>query len=208
MIHIIDYGAGNITSVQRALKFLGVESVITPDPQVVRRAERIVFPGVGNAASAMEVLRERGLDQALREAFARGTPILGICLGAQIVMTSSEEGDIECLNLIPGECKRFVLSDPALKIPQMGWNRVRPVQPHPVLNGLGAEEEFYFVHSYYPRPEDPNCVLAECEYGIVFPAVIGRANLIAAQFHLEKSGPAGLRLLRNFVAWKGTLRDS
>lgn len=208
MIHIIDYGAGNITSVQRALKFLGVKSVITPDPEAVRRAGRVIFPGVGNAAAAMEVLRERGLDQALREACARGTPILGICLGAHIVMTRSEEGDIECLNLIPGECKRFVFSDPALKIPQMGWNRVRPVQPHPVLNGFGADEEFYFVHSYYPRPDDPTCVLAECEYGIVFAAVIGRANLVATQFHLEKSGPAGLRILRNFVAWNGTARDS
>jgi glutamine amidotransferase len=203
MIHIVDYKAGNITSVQRALKSLGVDSVITPDPEVVRRAERIIFPGVGNAAAAMEALRERGLDRALREAFARGTPILGICLGAQIALTRSEEGNTECLNLIPGESKRFSFSDPALKIPHMGWNRIRLVHSHPVLKGIGAAEEFYFVHSYYPQPEDPKFVLAECEYGIVFPAVIGRANLIAAQFHPEKSGPAGLRILSNFAAWDG-----
>jgi len=203
MIHIVDYKAGNITSVQRALNFLGVESLITPDPDAIRRAEKVIFPGVGQAASAMKALRERGLDFALREAFARGVPILGICLGAQIALTRSEEGEADCLNLMPGESKRFAFSDPALKIPHIGWNRVRPVQDHPVLQGMGADEEFYFDHAYYPLPEDPACILAECEYGITFPAVIGSANLIAAQFHPEKSGPAGLRLLGNFVAWNG-----
>jgi glutamine amidotransferase len=180
-----------------------VESVITPDPDAIRRAEKIIFPGVGQAASAMQALLERGLDQALREAYARGTPILGICLGAQIVLTHSQEGDTRCLNLVAGECKRFSFSDSAFKIPHMGWNRVLPVRPHPVLKGMGPDEEFYFVHSYYPRPEDPQFVLAECEYGIIFPAVIGRANLVAAQFHPEKSGPAGLRILSNFAAWDG-----
>jgi glutamine amidotransferase len=189
--------------VRRALESLGVESVITPDPDAIRRAEKIIFPGVGQAASAMQALLERGLDQALREAYARGTPILGICLGAQIVLTHSQEGDTRCLNLVAGECKRFSFSDSAFKIPHMGWNRVLPVRPHPVLKGMGPDEEFYFVHSYYPRPEDPQFVLAECEYGIIFPAVIGRANLVAAQFHPEKSGPAGLRILSNFAAWDG-----
>jgi imidazole glycerol-phosphate synthase subunit HisH len=203
MIHIVDYKAGNITSVRRALESLGVESIITPDPDAIRRAEKIIFPGVGQAASAMQALHERGLDQALREAYTRGTPILGICLGAQIALTHSEEGDTGCVNLLPGESKRFSFSDPAFKIPHIGWNRVVPVRPHPVLKGMGADEEFYFDHSYYPRPEDPRCVLAECEYGIIFPAVIGRANLVAAQFHPEKSGPAGLRILSNFVAWDG-----
>ncbi len=203
MIHIIDYKAGNITSVRRALESLRVESVITPDPDAIRRAEKIIFPGVGQAASAMQALRERGLDAALREAFARGTPILGICLGAQIVLAHSEEGDTKCLGLLAGECKRFSFSDPTYKIPHMGWNRVVPVRLHPVFSGVGPEEEFYFVHSYYPRPEDPQCVLAECEYGIIFPAVIGRANLVAVQFHPEKSGPVGLRILNNFAAWDG-----
>jgi imidazole glycerol phosphate synthase, glutamine amidotransferase subunit len=203
MIHIVDYKAGNITSVRRALESLGVESVITPDPDAIRRAEKIIFPGVGQAASAMQALLERGLDQALREAYARGTPILGICLGAQIALTHSEEGDTSCVNLLPGESKRFSFSDPAFKIPHIGWNRVVPVRPHPVLKSMGADEEFYFDHSYYPRPEDPQFVLAECEYGIIFPAVIGRANLVAAQFHPEKSGPAGLRILSNFAAWDG-----
>jgi len=203
MIHIVDYKAGNITSVQRALIHLGVESAITPDPDILRRSEKVIFPGVGQAASAMEVLRARGLDAALREAFTRGTPILGICLGSQIVLDRSEEGDTACLGLLPGVSKRFVFSDPALKIPHMGWNRIRLVRDHPVLKGVLAEEELYFVHSFYPQPEDPGCEIAECEYGSPFPAVIGRANLIAAQFHPEKSGPAGLRILRNFVEWNG-----
>jgi glutamine amidotransferase len=203
VIHIVDYKAGNITSVKRGLTHLGVDSVITPDPDVLRRAEKIIFPGVGMAASAMEVLRARGLDAALREAYAQGTPILGICLGSQIVLDRSEEGDTACLGLLPGISKRFVFSDPSLKIPHMGWNRLRKKREHPVLRGSSTDEEFYFVHSYYPQPADPESVIAECEYGSPFPAVIGRANLIAAQFHPEKSGPAGLRILRNFVEWNG-----
>jgi glutamine amidotransferase len=205
MIHIVDYKAGNITSVKRALNHLGVESVITPDPDVLRRAGKVIFPGVGQAASAMEALRERGLDEALREVFARGTPILGICLGSQIILAHSEESDTSCLGLLPGASRKFSFSDPSLKIPHMGWNRIRILRQHPVLEGVSAEQEFYFVHSYYPQPEDPACVIAECEYGTAFPAVIGRANLLAAQFHPEKSGPAGLRILRNFTAWNGRL---
>jgi glutamine amidotransferase len=204
MIHIVDYKAGNITSVQRALAHLGVVSHITPDPAVLRRAEKVIFPGVGQAGSAMEVLRARGLDAALRDLFARGTPILGICLGSQIVMTRSEEGDTDCLNLVPGASRRFELSDPTLKIPHMGWNRIRILRDHPFLQGVRPEEEFYFVHSYFPQPDDPSFVVAECEYGAAFPAVIGRANLVAAQFHPEKSGEAGLRLLRNFLEWDGS----
>jgi glutamine amidotransferase len=203
MIHIVDYKAGNITSVQRALAHLGVESVITPDPDILRRAEKVIFPGVGQAASAMEILRARGLDAALRDAYALGTPILGICLGSQIVLDHSEEGDTECLGLLRGVSKQFAFSDPSLKIPHMGWNRIRILRTHPVLEGTTAEEEFYFVHSYFPQPEDPGCVMAECDYGSPFPAVIGRANLIAAQFHPEKSGRAGLRILQNFVQWNG-----
>jgi glutamine amidotransferase len=206
MIHIVDYKAGNITSVQRALTHLGAESVITPDPDILRRAGKVIFPGVGQAASAMEVLRERGLDRALRKIFEQGTPILGICLGSQIVLARSEEGDTSCLGLISGESKRFSFADPSIKIPHMGWNRIRLVRTHPVLEGIGANDEFYFVHSYYPQPEDPASVIAECVYGSAFPAVIGRASLIAVQFHPEKSGAAGLRILQNFIRWDGRER--
>jgi glutamine amidotransferase len=203
MIQIVDYKAGNVTSVQRALRSLGVESALTPDPEVVRRAECVIFPGVGNAAAAMEVLRERGLDQALREAFTRGTPILGICLGAQIALSRSEEGGTACLDLIPGVTRLFALGDRALKIPHMGWDSIRTVRPHPILQDIRAEDEFYFVHSYYPLPAERDDVIAECEYGGYFPAVIGRGNLVAMQFHPEKSGPPGLRILRNFIEWDG-----
>jgi glutamine amidotransferase len=206
MISIVDYKAGNITSVQRALTYLGIESVVTPDPDVLRRADKVIFPGVGQAASAMEALRERGLDAALKEVFARGMPILGICLGSQIVLTRSEEGDADCLGLLPGVSKRFVFSDPALKIPHMGWNRIRRKREHPLLEGIRPQEEFYFVHSYYPQPEDPDCVIADCEYGSFFPAVIGQSNLVAMQFHPEKSGPAGLRILQSFARWNGDER--
>jgi glutamine amidotransferase len=203
MIAIVDYKAGNLTSVKRALDHLGIEGCVTPDPDVVRHAERIIFPGVGHAGSAMAVLRERGLDQALREAFARGTPILGTCVGAQVVLSHSEEGDTVCLGLIEGECERFRLDDPALKIPHVGWNQVSLVQDHPVLRGIANGAEFYFVHSYFLRPADPARVYGTAQHGITFPAIIGQRNLIATQFHAEKSGPVGLGLMRNFAAWNG-----
>jgi glutamine amidotransferase len=205
MIYIVDYKAGNVTSVQRALRALGVESALTPDPDVIRRADRVIFPGVGAAGAAMAVLRQTGLDQALVDARARGIPILGICLGAQIILDRSEEGNTECVGLLPGITRRFALSDPMLKIPHMGWNRIRTLRHHPLLEGIRPEDEFYFVHSFYPDPASAGDIVADCDYGIAFPVVIGRDNLIATQFHLEKSGPLGLRMLRNFVDWDGTV---
>jgi glutamine amidotransferase len=206
VIAIVDYKAGNLTSVKRALEHLGLEGCITPDPDVVRRAERIIFPGVGHAATAMAVLHERGLDQALREAHARGTPILGTCVGAQVILSHSEEGDTACLGLLPGNCERFRPDDPALKVPHMGWNEVSLVagREHPVLRGIPPGSEFYFVHSYYLRPADPQAILATSEHGVTFPAIVGHGNLIATQFHSEKSGPVGLAILRNFAGWSGT----
>jgi glutamine amidotransferase len=205
MIAIVDYKAGNLTSVKRALDHLGIAGCVTPDPDVVRRAERIIFPGVGHAGSAMAVLKERGLDQALREAFARGTPILGTCVGAQIVLSHSEEGDTECLGLVAGECKRFRPDDSALKVPHMGWNEVSLVKAHPVLADIPNGAEFYFVHSYFLWPDDPAQVLATSEHGVTFPAIIGQHNLLATQFHSEKSGPMGLTILRNFSSWSGSI---
>lgn len=201
MITIVDYKAGNLTSVQRALNHLGIENRISADPEVVRRSERIIFPGVGHAGAAMEVLQSRGLDSALTESFTRGTPILGICIGCQIILTHSEEGDTPGLNLIPGICPRFQLQDQALKIPHMGWNTVTVTQPHPVLEHLKPGGAFYFVHSYYPQPTDEASVFATCEYEITFSVAIGLDNLFAVQFHAEKSGPLGLKLLENFARW-------
>ena len=202
MITIVDYKAGNLTSVKRALDHLGIENRISADADEVRRAERIIFPGVGAAGAAMSILRERGLEMALKDAFTAGTPILGICIGCQIILEHSEEGDTECLGLLSGKTIRFSVHDPLLKIPHMGWNTVSVTKPHPVLAHLRPGDEFYFVHSYYPQPADPEQIYATSEYGITFPVAIGVDNLFAVQLHAEKSGPLGLKLLENFANWK------
>jgi len=206
MIAIIDYKAGNLPSVKRACDFLGIESEITHDPQTVSKAQRIIFPGVGHANSAMETLRSRGLDRALKEAFSQSRPILGICLGTQIILNHSDEGDTKCIGLIGGNCPRFSLNDPLLKIPHMGWDSIQLLKKHPVMTDVGENDEFYFVHSYYPQPSDPAFIIGTCEYEVTFPAVIGTGSLIATQFHPEKSGPAGLRILRNFAIWDGKVQ--
>jgi glutamine amidotransferase len=203
MILIVDYRAGNLASVKRALDYLDIPCRFVSTGDELRSAERIVFPGVGHAATAMAVLKERELDIGLREAFAAGTPILGICLGAQIVLSRSDESDTPCLGLIEGNCPRFELTDRSLKIPHMGWNEVVVTQPHFILKDLEEGDEFYFVHSYYPLPSDASQVYATCEYEVPFPAAIGYKNLFATQFHPEKSGRRGLNLLRNFACWDG-----
>ncbi len=203
MITIIDYKAGNLTSVQRALTHLGIENQISKDPDVIRKAERVIFPGVGAAGSAMETLKERGLDAALVESFERGTPILGICLGSQIILSESEEdGNTLGLGIISGGATKFQFTDEALKIPHMGWNAVKVTNPHPVLSHLNPGDEFYFVHSYYPQPENVDNVFATSEYGFEFPVAVGVDNLFAVQFHTEKSGPVGLQTLKNFAEWR------
>ncbi len=204
MIVIIDYNAGNLTSVRRALEHLEIPCRISANPQEVLTADRVIFPGVGNAAAAMQILRQRGLDEAVRVAYTRGTPILGICLGSQVVLSHSDEGDTPCLGLIDGGCPRFSLTDPALKIPHMGWNAVQVTRPHFVLKDVHPGDEFYFVHSYYPQPADAQYIYATSEYECVFPAGIGCRSLFAVQFHPEKSGAAGLELLRNFARWDGS----
>jgi imidazole glycerol-phosphate synthase subunit HisH len=202
MITIVDYKAGNLTSVKRALEHLGIPSLISSDPKVIRDAERIIFPGVGHAGTAMRVLKERGLDIALTLAYAHGTPILGICIGCQIILTRSEEGDTPGLDFIPGTCTRFRFQDTSIKVPHMGWNSVTVTQAHPILAHLQPGDEFYFVHSYFPNPVNPDTVFATSDYGCPFPVAIGVNNLFAVQFHAEKSGPVGLQLLRNFSNWQ------
>ena len=203
MITIIDYKAGNLTSVQRALTHLGIENQISKDPDVIRKAERVIFPGEGAAGSAMDTLKERNLDSALTEAFQRGTPILGICLGSQIILSMSEEdGNTTGLGILLGRATKFKFTDETLKIPHMGWNAVKVINPHPVLSHLNPGDEFYFVHSYYPQPEKAKNVFAISDYGIEFPVAVGVDNLFAVQFHTEKSGPIGLQLLKNFAEWR------
>ncbi len=204
MITIVDYEAGNITSVKRALDYLGIPSKISLYPKDIINAKRVIFPGVGHAASAMKILQQRGLDTALKQAFSKGIPILGICLGTQIILSHSEEGNTRCLGLVEGECQKFSFNNKSLKIPHIGWNSILTQKPHPVLDSLKPDDEFYFVHSYYPKPSDVDSIIAVCEYGISFCAVIAKANLIATQFHPEKSGPAGLKILSGFSQWNGT----
>ncbi len=203
MIAIVDYQAGNLTSVKRALDHLGIRSRITGVPSEIRSAAKVIFPGVGRAGSAVQTLRARGISDALHEVFRRGTPILGICLGTQIILEASEEDNTECLGLIQGGARRFRLSDPLLKIPHMGWNHVRAVRKHPLLAHVNEETQFYFVHSYYPEPRLQEDIVAVTEYGMRFASAIGRKNLFATQFHPEKSGQAGLEVLRAFSRWEG-----
>lgn len=207
MIAIIDYEAGNLTSVQRAVSFLGKACVVTRDPAQLLEADRIVFPGVGAAGSAMASLLRFGIDRILIDAFSMGKPILGICLGSQVILEYSEENDTPCLGLVPGRVKTFSagMSDSGgrrLKVPHMGWNRLLPAKGHPILEGLDPRDEFYFVHGYYPQPEKEEYIFCRTDYGIEFPSVIGYRNLVATQFHPEKSGRPGLRILNNFFQWK------
>ena len=203
MIVIIDYQAGNLTSVVRSLKALGVEGTVTQDPAVVAQATRVIFPGVGAAGKAMATLRELGLDQALRQSFQRGIPILGICLGAQVILEHSEENDTACLGLLPGRTRALSRGE-GLKIPHMGWNRVRFLRTHRIFKGLPEGAEYYFVHSYYPAPAETTMVVGVTDHGIEFPSAIGWRNLVATQFHPEKSGRFGLQILENFLAWDGS----
>ena len=209
MIAIIDYKAGNLTSVQRALESLGRNSVITRDPEEVAKAERVIFPGVGAAGNAMADLRAMGLDRAITDAFEKGKPVLGICLGTQIILEWSDENSTRCLGLIRGKVRRFPdnLSDGAgviLKVPHMGWNQVEFKRPHPLFQGVEPGSEFYFVHAYYPVPDDADQILGETVHGIRFASVLQSRNLVAVQFHPEKSGRAGLKILSNFCNWGGS----
>ena len=209
MIAVIDYNAGNLTSVACALRHLGFEPTITCDPDVVRQADRVIFPGVGAAEASMRDLRASGLDQALRDAHAADTPILGICIGCQVAFTSSEEdGGTDCLDLLPGNVVRFRFPEGVhRKVPQIGWNEVRFLREHPVLDGVPADSQFYFVHSFHVQPSDAGCVLGQATYGEVdFTAIVEHGSLVAVQFHAEKSGPPGLRLLQNFLRWTPRVR--
>jgi len=201
MITIVDYNAGNPTSVKRALAAVGVDSVVSPVADEVRDAERIIFPGVGHARATMAVLIERGLDRALADAFARGTPILGICVGAQLSLTHSEEGNTPCLGLCAGNVRRFPELPRELKVPHMGWNRISLKRPHPIFESLPTDNEFYFVHSYYLAPADDEHVLATTTHGIEFASAFAIDNFAAVQFHPEKSGPLGLGILERFAHW-------
>ena len=201
---IVDYDAGNLRSVQRACAEVGLDAEISADPDRVRHAERVIFPGVGAAGSAMRSITREGMDEALKDVLGTGVPVLGICLGLQISFDHSEEDDTNTLGLLPGQVRRFRFDRPELKIPHMGWNEVRVAKPHPVLAGIEPGDEFYFVHGYYPEPADADLIYARTDYETDFACAVGRDNYFATQFHPEKSGRVGLRLLAAFARWDGT----
>ncbi len=207
MIGIIDYLAGNLTSVARALSYFGYKWIISSDISELKKAERIIFPGVGAAKSAMESLKKFGLDEFLKESFLKGIPILGICLGTQIIFEESkEDGGTKTLGILKGKVVRFpdplISNGEKLKVPHMGWNKVIWKKSHPVFANLDPDYEYYFVHSYYVLPEDKEIILGTTFYGIEFSSVIGYKNLVAVQFHPEKSGKPGLQILKQFCEWK------
>ncbi|MDI6741966.1 MAG: imidazole glycerol phosphate synthase subunit HisH [Smithella sp.] len=206
MIAIINYNAGNITSVARALQNIGQDFIVTDDTRKLDAASHVIFPGVGAAGEAMAYLREKKLDEWLKRWFATGKPLMGICLGTQIILDYSEENDTGCIGLVAGATKRFpekLSSDgQTLKIPHMGWNSVRLLCSHPVFENIPPEAEFYFVHSYYPSPADTGVILGTTDYGITFCSVLAKNNIVAMQFHPEKSGRPGLQILKNFCAWR------
>lgn len=205
MIAIVDYKAGNLTSVKLAFEAIGVEAVITDRPDVILAADRVIFPGVGAAGASMRNLSELKLVDALRTVVARGTPFLGICVGMQVLFDRSEEdGGTPTLGFIPGDVRLFRPANPADKVPQIGWNAVRFRRQHPVFAGVEDETEFYFVHSYYPVTLNPGDSVGMTGYaGVEFTSIVGRGNLVATQFHIEKSGRIGLKVFKNFSRWDG-----
>jgi glutamine amidotransferase len=196
-ITVIDYGAGNLRSVAIALARLGFDPLVTSEPQAVDSADALIVPGVGAAADTMSNLAQRHLVEPIHEYIASGRPFLGICMGLQVLFSLSEEGgEHPCLDILPGRVRRL---PEGLKVPHMGWNTVRQRCPHPIFDGIPDDAFFYFVHGYYARPEDPSIVIGETDYGVTFPAVVAKANIVATQFHPEKSAESGLRLYKNFL---------
>lgn len=208
MIGIIDYNAGNIRSVEMALESLKIPYLISKNPKDLQNATRLIFPGVGDANYAMEQLKQSGFDSFIKEKVAANTPLLGICLGSQIIFDFSEEGDTPCLGLLPGKIRHFEklfaeqnIEKNGYKIPHMGWNDLQR-KDSPLFTGVSADSSFYFVHSYVICPQNAENVLATADYGVKVPAVIHSKNIWACQFHPEKSGKAGLQLLQNFCTLK------
>ncbi len=196
---VLDYGAGNLRSVARAVEHVGFQPEVTADPRALDRAAAVVMPGVGAAAHTMRSLQERGFVEPLRAYISAGRPFLGVCMGFQVLLTVSEEGNEHpCLDIVPGRVRRF---DGAhdLKVPHMGWNSVEQLREHPLFAGIPDGSHFYFVHSYYPDPDDTSLVIGRTEYGTSFASAIARNGLVATQFHPEKSGRVGLQLYQNFL---------
>lgn len=199
-IVIVDYGAGNLRSVARAVAHVDGTPIVSADAVEIGRAPGVILPGVGAAADTMENLRSRGLVEPLLQYIREGRPFLGVCMGLQALLGWSEEGGgQECLGVLPGKVVKF--SPDGRKVPHMGWNTVDWERDHPVHEGIPSGSAFYFVHSFYPSVPDASLWQGTTEYGVRFPSVVGRENVVATQFHPEKSGDHGLQLYRNFIRW-------
>ena len=193
---VIDYQSGNLRSVSKALESVGVAPLVTSDPAALSKADALVLPGVGSGPAAMDALGERGLVGPIRDYLASGRPFLGVCLGLQLLLDYTEEGDAECIGAVPGSVKRLPTGP---KVPHMGWNSVHLKRKHPVFDGIPDGSHFYFVHSYYASPDDDESVAGVTEYGVPFCSIYANENVVATQFHPEKSGRVGLRVYENFV---------
>jgi len=212
-VAVIDYGMGNLHSVASALRAVGgdVDVQITSDADVIRNADRVVFPGVGAIRDCMAEIKRLHFDRVVRDEIASGKPVLAICVGMQALMDRSEEnGGVDCLGILPGQVRFFgdSLKDAdgtKLKVPHMGWNQVHQTISHPLWSGIEQDSRFYFVHSFYIHCEQSELVAATTQYGVELHAALARDNLFAAQFHPEKSSDAGLQLYRNFIAWDGSV---
>ncbi|MDY3939955.1 MAG: imidazole glycerol phosphate synthase subunit HisH [Spirochaetia bacterium] len=198
LVGVVDYHAGNLTSVKSALSFLNVDFVVSTEPDGLKGCGKLIFPGVGEAGSAMQVLRGAGWDHFLSDWVKSGKEMLGICLGHQIIFGQSEESNTACLGLIPGEVKRFA-GGTGLKVPQIGWNTVEREGESPLFRDIPSDAGFYFVHSYYAVPDDPGMIIGTTDYICRFASAVQRDSLFSVQFHPEKSGRYGLRLLDNFL---------
>lgn len=202
MIDVIDYRAGNASSVLFALERLGVPARLSATPDALASSERIILPGVGAAAATLASLDGAGMLAPLAaRVLDDGVPFLGICIGLQILFDHSDEGDVDGLGWMPGAVRRFPHTE---RVPQIGWNHVRVRHEHPVLTGLPSDAHCYFVNSYYATPTDPDHTIATTSYGVEFCSIAGRGNIVATQFHAEKSGPIGLGILERFANWDGT----
>ena len=204
MIAIIDYGVGNLFSLSHSLTSIGEEAVVTGEADVIRRADHVILPGVGAFGDAAKKLRETGLDALVKDIALRGTPVMGICLGMQLLLDVSYEfGEHAGLGLIPGQVRPIAgVIPPELKIPHIGWNALDVTRPHPILESVRPGDCVYFVHSYYGADCEQS-VIATAEYGAPLTAAVGRGNVCGCQFHPEKSGDVGLGILKSFCAWDG-----
>lgn len=203
MIAIIDYGIGNLKSVHNAVSFISpqTKSIVTSDPDVVAKADRVIFPGQGAMPDCILQLEKRGLKESVIEA-AKQKPFLGICLGLQMLFETSEEGDVNGFGLLPGAVKRFQLNEnERIKIPHMGWNKVHLSNTHPMWNKIDSDSRFYFVHSFYAEVTNKSLEMATSSHGEKFTCAIAKDNIFAVQFHPEKSSELGLQLLKNFISW-------